>query len=279
MPSVGNRPFAGTSIFDEDSVVAAVQQPINRGRPNPPVPEQSAPAQRTSRGRKTGQWPLVVRIIISLFICWHLLAVFMAPLSVSVSMATEPGRPDDQLPIEILVAQKPPMQWYLDALYLNHGYSFFAPEPGIGYLIHYDLLDGRGGVVKQGSFPDSKQIWPRLRYHRFLMLASQCEVPAATESEAKRWQQIILACYARELLRENSDCQAARVQRIDHIPLFQREALQNMRPDDPTKFKREAEVVERRQDLELPSPAPSQSGAWNNQLRRDVASGWQGERR
>ena len=51
------------------------------------------------------------------------------------------------------LAQKPPMQWYLDALYLNHGYSFFAPEPGIGYLIHYDLLDGRGGVVKQGSFP------------------------------------------------------------------------------------------------------------------------------
>ena len=185
MSSAGNRPITGTSIFDEDSVLAAVQQPINRGRPNPPTPEQSAPAQRTSRGRKTGQWPLMVRIIVSLFVCWHLLAVFMAPLSVSVSMATEPGRPDDQLPIEILVAQRPPMQWYLDALYLNHGYSFFAPEPGIGYLIHYDLLDGRGGVVKQGSFPDSEQIWPRLRYHRFLMLASQCEVPAATESEGK----------------------------------------------------------------------------------------------
>ena len=112
------------------------------------------------------------------------------------------------------------------------------PSPAIGYLIHYDLLDGRGGVVKQGSFPDSKQIWPRLRYHRFLMLASQCEVPAATESESKRWQQAILGCYARELFREKSDCQAVRVQRIDHIPLFQREALQNMRPDDPTKFKR-----------------------------------------
>ena len=39
------------------------------------------------------------------------------------------------------------------------------------------------------------------------------------------------------------------------FPLLQREALQNMRPDDPTKFKREAEVVERRQDLELPLPA------------------------
>jgi hypothetical protein len=278
MPSVGNRPIAGTSIFDEDSVVAAVQQPINRGRPNPPVPEQSAPAPRPNRGRKNGQWPLVVRIIISLLVCWHVLAVFMAPMSVSVSMATEAGRPDSAMPFEIWLAQQTPMQWYLDGLYLNHGYSFFAPEPGAGYLIQYDLLDGRGGIIKQGSFPDRKQLWPRLRYHRYLMLASQCEVPARSEAEAKQWQQKILASYGRELLREN-DGQSVHVRRIIHYPLFQQDALKNMPLDDPHTFKSEVEVTERRQDVDLPAPGHAQSGAWNNQLRRDVASGWQGERR
>ena len=68
MPSVGNWPIAGTSIFDEESVVAAVQQPINRGRPNPPVPEQSALGSAYVSRPKDGQWPLVVRIIVSLLV-------------------------------------------------------------------------------------------------------------------------------------------------------------------------------------------------------------------
>ncbi|HEY4234066.1 MAG TPA: hypothetical protein VGM76_11605 [Lacipirellulaceae bacterium] len=252
--------------------MATLQQPVNKGRPNPPAPEQVAQAQRAARGRRPGGWPLFVRLLISLLVSWHLLAVFMAPLSVSVDMAP---KTDSEPPMTTVLAQHPPMQWYLDALYLNHGYHFFAPDPPEGHLIHFQVLDERGSVIKEGQFPSKTDQWPRLRYHRYFMLADQCSVPAPTEAAAKQWQQAFLRSYARELLREYGG-QSVRVQRITHFPLFRQDALKNMPLDDPHTYKTEMEVVQRRQDLEL--PAPTQNGAYN-QLRRDVASGWQGERR
>jgi hypothetical protein len=252
--------------------VATLQQPVMKGRPNPPAGDQAAQGQRAVRGRKTGQWPLFVRLLISLLVAWHLLAVFMAPLSVSVEMAP---KSDNEPPMTTVLAQHSPMQWYLDALYLNHGYHFFAPDPPEGHLIHFQVLDERGGIVKEGQFPSKAEQWPRLRYHRYFMLADQCSIPLATEADSKRWEQEFLRAYARELLREYGGL-SARVQRITHFPLYRQDALKNMPLDDPHTYKTEMEVTQRRQDLDL--PVPSQSGAYN-QLRRDVASGWQGERR
>jgi hypothetical protein len=258
----------------KNTPVATLQQPVNKGRPNPPAADQAAQPQRAARGRRPGQWPALVRMLVSLLLIWHVLAVFLAPLSVSVDMAP---KSDNEPPLTAVVAQRPPMQWYLDALYLNHGYSFFAPEPPEGHLIHFQVLDERGGVVKEGQFPSKTDQWPRLRYHRYFMLAEQCIVPAPTESESKRWEQEFLKCYARELLREYGG-QSAVVERIVHYPLHRDDALRNMQLDDPRTFKSEMKVTQRRQDLEL--PAPTQSGAWNqSQVRRDIASGWQGERR
>ena len=105
---------------------------------------------------------------------------------------------------------------------------------------------------------------------------SQCEVAAPSEAEAKQWEQSYLKNYARELLREYGG-QTVRVQRVTHFPLYRQDALKNMPLDDPHTFKTEMEVTQRRQDLDL--PAPTQGGAWNGQMRRDIASGWQGERR
>lgn len=68
---------------------------------------------------------------------------------------------------------KPYSQW----LYLNHGYFFFAPNPGPGHLIQCTLSttasdessDKEPGQVL--LLPDRNEHWPRLLYHRYFMLS------------------------------------------------------------------------------------------------------------
>lgn len=73
---------------------------------------------------------------------------------------------------------------YLDAVYINHGYHFFAPEPGPSHLIRYEV-ESRDGRRVAGFFPDRKKHWPRLLYHRHFMLTEhlngmhESEEPAA----------------------------------------------------------------------------------------------------
>jgi len=56
-------------------------------------------------------------------------------------------------------------------VYLDHGYSFFAPRIVGGHLVHYkvEFADGRAPI--EGTFPDKQEQWPRLFYHRHFMLA------------------------------------------------------------------------------------------------------------
>src|SRR5687767_12060828 len=150
--------------------------PAGKPRPNPPQREPGAPP------RRPGRPPAFVRVIVSALLVWHLLAVFLAPMSVP---------PSSQLVIDI--AQRPPVQWYLDALYINHGYYFFAPDPGDGHLIYYDVYDKQGNVAKQGKFPDWDIQWPRLWYHRHFMLADQAGAGLPDEQGQRRF----LEAYAR----------------------------------------------------------------------------------
>ena len=246
---------------------AAPPLQMKPNRPNSSGPERAAPAQQRPRNRAPGQLPLAIKLLVSLLIVWHVTAVFLAPLSIPPSS-----------PLVVDIAQRPPMQWYLDALYLNHGYHFFAPEPSNGHLIRYQIMDERGGVVAQGEFPSKKDNWPRLLYHRYFMLADQCEVAAANDAESTQWQQTYLKNYAQQLLREHGGA-AARVQRVTHYPLMMRDSLEGKPLTFPETYRTEMEVVERRQDLNMPPPVQNgsnQSGTWNNNWRQDVASGWQG---
>ena len=56
-------------------------------------------------------------------------------------------------------------------MYLDHGYAFFAPNPGPCHLVHYkvEFADGRQPV--EGVFPNLKEEQPRLFYHRHFMLS------------------------------------------------------------------------------------------------------------
>jgi len=59
---------------------------------------------------------------------------------------------------------------YLRAGYLNHGYRFFAPNPGQSHLVRYEVDLKSGGQV-DGRFPDPEEDWPRLLYHRMFMIS------------------------------------------------------------------------------------------------------------
>ncbi|MEX2093282.1 MAG: hypothetical protein WD971_11425, partial [Pirellulales bacterium] len=163
----------------------------------------------------------------------------------------------------------------------NHGYHFFAPEPSNGHLIRYTVFDARNGILAQGEFPSKQDNWPRLLYHRYFMLADQCEVASPTEAEANQWRDDYLKAYARQLLRENPSAAAVRVKRVVHFPLRaidaikinDDESLRQYREQPltyPPTYQDEVEVMQRRSDLDQGQAAATTS--W----RQDVASGWQG---
>ena len=59
------------------------------------------------------------------------------------------------------------------ALFLGHGYRFFAPDPGPSHLVEFEITQKDGSVVT-GRFPDrddADHSFPRLQYHRWFMLS------------------------------------------------------------------------------------------------------------
>jgi hypothetical protein len=103
------------------------------------------------------RWGAPARRIASVAIAVHLLAVFSGPWS------TPP--PSSELSQRVAGTLSP----YLFAAHLNHGYRFFAPDPGPSHLVRYEL-DMPGGETVRGQFP-RPDIWPRLLYHRHFMIS------------------------------------------------------------------------------------------------------------
>ncbi len=242
----------------------APQQPPPKSRPTSSQRESGSSSRRG--GGRPAAW---VRVLVSLVLVWHLTAVALAPMSLP---------PSSEFVVDI--AQQPPMQWYLDLLYLNHGYHFFAPDPGDGRLIRFAVFDERGGLIEQGEFPNTKEYWPRLYYHRYFMLADQVGIPSSDEEYSKQWQRRYLEAYARQLLREHEG-QSVRVQWIVHYQLPPDLAKQEVKITDPKSYQLLMEVTQRRSDLA--SPAGDQSGAWQQDPWRsgrvDSANRWIGGRR
>lgn len=98
---------------------------------------------------------------LNMWLVYHLLAIVIAPLSVPPTST-------------IYQTAWIPVGPYLSVLYLNHGYHYFAPEPGDATLLGYTLefADGRS---ESGRLPN-RGIEPRLLYHRHFMLTEQMQV-------------------------------------------------------------------------------------------------------
>jgi hypothetical protein len=100
----------------------------------------------------------LVRRAINCWLVFHIAAIIIAPASVS---------PSSPLIQTAWLAFQP----YLQALYLNNGYHFFAPEPGQSTLLAFEAKRDDGTVI-EGRIPN-RQIVPRLLYHRHFMLTEQ----------------------------------------------------------------------------------------------------------
>jgi hypothetical protein len=111
----------------------------------------------------------------------HLLGVLAEPLRFfsrsEIRTAPEFGLLRDTM--------KPYSQW----MYLDHGYFFFAPNPGPSHLVQCQFAPSPPATnsnvsqdaeprkadatseIPSSQFPDRKEQWPRLLYHRYFMLS------------------------------------------------------------------------------------------------------------
>lgn len=99
--------------------------------------------------------------LFSSLIALHLLAVVTGPLAAPPSS-------------ELFGKLWSGMQWYVEPMFLNHGYRFFGPDPGPSHLVEYEV-ELRDGSKLQGRFPNLDDHWPRLFYHRHFMLSERLQ--------------------------------------------------------------------------------------------------------
>ena len=109
------------------------------------------------------RWSLRARLLASALILFQITAIFWPPFT--FASRTESGTS----PFADGV-----MSWlrpYASLIYLDHGYSFFAPRIVGGHLVHYKVEFADGRTPVEGTFPDKQEQKPRLFYHRHFMLA------------------------------------------------------------------------------------------------------------
>jgi hypothetical protein len=107
----------------------------------------------------------MARCVISAVLLWHLLATFWAPFN--FASAGQGGEPSP-LAAGLMNVFRP----YVAMMYLDHGYFFFAPDPGASYLVRYRVEYDDGRQPVEGVFPNLKEQQPRLLYHRYFMVST-----------------------------------------------------------------------------------------------------------
>ena len=106
---------------------------------------------RNNSGKNQAPTPLSLgrgfRIGISIVLLTHLAVVIATPAGLVM--------PGSRFARWMLQAAAP----YVQAGNVSHGYAFFAPDPGPGHIIEYELrfADGR---KERGTIPDTQQHWP-----------------------------------------------------------------------------------------------------------------------
>jgi len=158
----------------------------------PPLKTARKKKPTTQRAASDLPWHPFWRWIVSLIVVLHLTAVLSAPWDLATLDALPPGyappsdangRPQPLPPPESVVWQDPVVTRglhrffhdYLNLLYLNHGYEFFAPDPAGTHVIDYQVTQADGNVA-EGRLPSHDGQWPRLLYHRHMMLAEQTQL-------------------------------------------------------------------------------------------------------
>jgi len=155
--------------------------------------------------------------LLSLWLAFHVFSVFMAPASMP------PASP-------LLSEARERVLPYLQALFLNHGYHYFAPDPGASTLIAWSI-PRENDVPVRGRFPDPS-MRPRLLYHRYFMLAENID------SFPDEMQDEVYLAYARHFATRHQ-APAISLSRVLHHPSSISRVLAGGRLTDPETFSEE----------------------------------------
>jgi hypothetical protein len=143
----------------------ARQRSFPAGGPQSPEhePPKQVPLVDESNGGQPSRLAPWIKVLVSGLILLHLAAVFVAPFQFASTVGGSSSPFADAL--------RSCLRPYIEALYLNHGYFFFAPNPGPNHLIEYrvEYADGREATI--GRIPNLMTERPRLLYHRHFMVA------------------------------------------------------------------------------------------------------------
>jgi len=157
---------------------------------NSPSISEPEPASRISRRR----W---IRRAINAWLIFHVSAIIVAPASVA---------PSSGLVQSIWGIFAP----YLQLLYLNHGYHFFAPEPGESTLLAF-AAERPDGSVERGRIPNPS-MKPRLLFHRHFMLTEHMR--DAPEPIQKEW----IGSYAEHICRKYGALRVSLTGQLHNLP-------------------------------------------------------------
>ncbi len=203
-------------------------------------------AQPSDAAASQSSWSLRTKVVASILFAAHIFAVFAAPSAApppaSYSWNWLAGRIDGR---EGLISP------YLRAVYIKHGYRFFAPNPGPSHLVRFEI-DLRGGGQIEGHFPNTEDQFPRLLYHRMFMISETAfnlaspvsEIPAAgTLNELERIEfdkQLAAAnelakSISRRLLREH-DGRSIRLYLVTHEIPFPGDVVRGQQLNDPSLY-------------------------------------------
>lgn len=170
--------------------------------------------------------------VLSLWLAFHVFSVFISP------GAMPPVSPLLQDGYQLALP-------YNEVLFLNHGYHFFAPDPGASTLISYSVpREGDAPIV--GRFPNVS-IRPRLLYHRYFMLAENLwGFDDKTQDDVQR-------AYARHFSALHNS-QTISLSRVSHEPSSILRIQAGGKLDDPETFE-----TEPLGDFNFSTEAPSSS--------------------
>jgi hypothetical protein len=157
-------------------------------------------------------------VLLSAGLAFHVFCVFIAPAAMPPSSPLLEDGYRFALP-------------YNQALFLNHGYHYFAPDPGASTLIKY-AIPREGDSPLIGRFP-TPSLKPRLLYHRYFMLAENLwTVDGGSQTELER-------AYARHFANLHH---SSRIElfRVSHEPSSIVRIQAGGHLDDPEMFEEES---------------------------------------
>lgn len=221
------------------------------------------------------RWKIVLSILVTL----HLVAVVAEPFRF-FTRSSRGTSPLADIPRQLLAP-------YVEFAYLNHGYFFFAPEPGPSHVMDVRLkfAGDKSGILR---FPDRAAHWPRLYYHRNFMLSEflhQLHAPPVQASPElapeflEAWQadrrmfETVRDSYRRHL-QARYVAETVDIDRVEHrLPSMDEVLNAHLRLDDPTQYLILPDGLERDLPSEsLPGLSPEPVGAVGSAVVPPVGS-------